>query len=78
MIALLKSEKTYIPALVLEYVMYELIRYGIEQCEACNTSTTIKMQQEDREYVFNILKQDAWNRHKEIDYLSAWNSYILS
>ena len=59
LIALLKSEKTYIPALILEYVMYELIRYGIEQCEACNTSTTIKMQQEDREYVFSILKQEC-------------------
>ena len=50
--ALLKSDQSYIPPLIMEYVLYYSLHYEIDRCQSCNESTISIIPQHNEILIF--------------------------
>ncbi|MGF0017381.1 hypothetical protein [Sporofaciens sp. SGI.106] len=55
---LLNSEKTYHPALIMEYILFQMINSKIEYCIDNKTSTIAMLPAAEREYLLEIFKKE--------------------
>jgi len=69
--ALLEAEDTFVPELVMEYVMASLFETFIEEADALNLSTVERINAEDREYILSKLIEECEEMSDDSDGISA-------